>query len=161
MTADREPNRLPLRAGAMVLLAVAVVFVALGWNSAASSDDDPAADLEAAEAQASQNAPQPSPEPTPSQANDIPVCVFNAGSVAGLAQEVSDDLDDAGFDTQEPGNISGGGFTENTVMYSGSEQQPQAERVGETLGANTAVEARPSNITDCPNGILVVVVTRS
>ena len=39
MNADREPNRLPLRAGAMLLFAVAVVFIGLGWHSAATSGD--------------------------------------------------------------------------------------------------------------------------
>ena len=47
MNADREPNRLPLRAGAMLLFAVAVVFVGLGWHSAATSGNDPEKALEA------------------------------------------------------------------------------------------------------------------
>ena len=44
MKADREPNRLPLRAGAMLLLAVAVLFLALPKPDAhaARGDVEPA-----------------------------------------------------------------------------------------------------------------------
>ncbi|MGZ8178399.1 LytR C-terminal domain-containing protein [Williamsia sp. SKLECPSW1] len=175
MTPDRDSNRLPLRAGAMLLLAVAVVFVGLGWHSAASSDSSPEADLRAAAASettsATTSAPSTSTGSTSSSA--VPgaagessasssgplVCVFNAGTVTGLAVEVTDELKAKGYRTSAPGNLSTSSITENTVFYTPS-QRTQAQQVASDLGNDASVDARPSAFTECRGGIAVVVLTR-
>ncbi|MFM9377035.1 LytR C-terminal domain-containing protein [Gordonia sp. VNK21] len=173
MKADREPNRLPLRAGAMLLLAVAVLFLALGIHSA-TKDDDPAKELE----QAGQSAQltettsagnggggtageSTSPSKTTSaDAADVPeLCVLNAGTVTGLAKTVSDDLESAGFSIgTDPGNLSTSSVTENTVFYNEGEQSA-GEKVAQAVPGGASAEARPAAFSNCPGEIAVVVVT--
>ncbi|GAA1482199.1 hypothetical protein GCM10009624_26390 [Gordonia sinesedis] len=161
MNADREPNRLPLRAGAMLLFAVAVVFIGLGWHSAATADSDPEAGLEAAARSNSATASATSASPSSSAAaGSTRICVINAGSVSGLAAEVTDDLKQKGFRTAPPRNYDGGGFTENTIYYDDADQKAEADRVAEALGGDASVEERTSRFTLCRDGIPVVVVTR-
>ncbi|MFT4043985.1 MAG: LytR C-terminal domain-containing protein [Gordonia sp. (in: high G+C Gram-positive bacteria)] len=156
MNPDREPNRLPLRAGAMVLIAVAIIFVALGWHSAATSGSDPDSGLAAA---SSSPSPTTAPAAT-STANTARVCVINAGSISGLATEVTKTLKTSGFRTASPSNYDGGSFTENTILYDDAAQKAQAKRVAAALGGDASVEERPSAFTMCRTGIPVVVVTR-
>lgn len=159
MNADREPNRLPLRAGAMLLLAVAVVFVGLGWHSAATSGQSPEEGLRDAEASvATTSAPATSSATT--SAGDARLCVINAGSISGLASEVTDELKAKGFTTADPANYNGGSFTENTILYRDSSQKAEAQKVATALGSDASVEQRPTSFTMCRDGIAVVVVTR-
>ncbi|GAC70046.1 LytR C-terminal domain-containing protein [Gordonia soli] len=163
MNADREPNRLPLRAGAMLLLAVAVVFIGLGWHSAATGDEDPEAGLEAAQSRVSASTPTSSAAATSAASSENSstkrLCVFNAGSVAGLAGEVTDELKAKGYRTASPGNISSGTITENTVFYDDGDKT-DADKVAGDLGDDTSVDPRPSSFTQCTDGIPVIVVTR-
>ncbi len=156
MNPDREPSRLPLRAGAMLLLAVAIVFVGLGWHSAATSGDDPEKGLEAAQRQVATTA-APSTSATAS-AVKARVCVYNAGTIAGLAGDITDELKAQGFETADPGNLSTSSITENTVFYD-DDQKTQAEAVAEALGG-ASVDPRPSSFTRCSTGIPVIVVSR-
>jgi hypothetical protein len=161
MNPDREPSRLPLRAGAMLLLAIAIVFVGLGWHSAATSGDDPEKDLEAAQTQVTTTAAAPSSATSSSAAAsaDTPeLCVFNAGSVSGLAGEVTDSLKAKGFQTAEPSNLTTSSVTENTVFYDEG-QKSAADQVASALG-DASVDPRPSSFTQCSDGIPVIVVTR-
>ena len=163
MNADREPNRLPLRAGAMLLFAVAIVFIGLGWRSAATADSDPEAGLEAAARSNSATASAaPSATAGSSSAADgsTRVCVINAGSVSGLAAEVTDNLQQQGFQTASPANYDGGGFTENTIYYGDSSERSEAQRVAQALGGDASVEERPTRFSLCRDGIPVIVVTR-
>lgn len=178
MKADRESNRLPLRAGAMLLLAVAVVFLALGWHSAATSGDESPRERLAEvgqSAQATETGDQsPAPEsgsasPSTSaasgsssaQTGDGPaLCVLNAGTTTGLAKEVSDELKSAGFQVgSEPGNLTTSSVTENTVFY-GEGEDAAAEKVAEAVPGGASTEARPAAFTRCPGELAVVVVSR-
>lgn len=142
----------------MLLIAVAIVFVALGWHSAATSGQNPDEGLEAA----GSSAPKASPTATsPSvAAGAARLCVINAGSITGLASEVSNDLKQKGFRTATPTNYSGSSFTENTIFYDDPTQQAEAKKVADALGNDASVEERPSSFTMCRDGIPVVVVTR-
>ncbi|AZG46209.1 LytR C-terminal domain-containing protein [Gordonia insulae] len=161
MNPDREPSRLPLRAGAMLLLAVAIVFIGLGWHSAATSGDDPEQDLKAAQSQVSTTSTATSAaSSSPSVSADTPeLCVFNAGSVSGLAGDVTDALKAKGFQTAEPGNLTTSSVTENTVFYDDG-QKSAADKVAEALGGDASVDPRPSSFTQCSDGIPVIVVTQ-
>ncbi|MBM7278166.1 LytR C-terminal domain-containing protein [Gordonia rubripertincta] len=155
MNADREPNRLPLRAGAMMLFAVAVVFIGLGWHSAATSGSEPQATETTATA-------TPTPASTTSSTSAVTttkrVCVINAGQVSGLASDVSDLLKEKGYTMAQPGNYTAGGFSENTIFYDSGSDKAQAEELAETLGGTVSVEERPSSFTRCKGGVPVIVV---
>lgn len=145
----------------MLLLAVAIVFLGLGWHSAATSGDDPEKDLENAQQQVTTTA---SAAPTTSAsasgaASKVKLCVFNAGSVTGLAGDVSDDLKAKGYQMDTPGNLSTSSITENTVFYDEG-QKAEAEEVATALGGDASVDERPSSFTECSDGIPVIVVTR-
>ena len=159
MNADREPNRLPLRAGAMLLLAVAVVFVGLGWHSAATLGQSPDEGLRDAEASVATTS-APATSSATASAGDARLCVINAGSISGLASEVTDELKAKGFTTADPANYNGGSFTENTILYRDSSQKAEAQKVATALGSDASVEQRPTSFTMCRDGIAVVVVTR-
>ncbi|GAB88264.1 LytR C-terminal domain-containing protein [Gordonia rhizosphera] len=157
MNPDREPSRLPLRAGAMLLLAVAIVFVGLGWHSAATSGDNPEKGLEEAQRQVATTAPASTS--AKASADKPRVCVYNAGTIAGLAGDITDELKAQGFETATPGNLSTSSITENTIFYDDG-QKAQAEVVAEALGGDASVDPRPSSFTRCSTGIPVIVVSR-
>lgn len=171
MNADREPNRLPLRAGAMLLLAVAVVFIGLGWNSAAKSDDEtpqeklannPAQTTSVTSESTAPSGTEPagSPTSTPADAADVPkLCVLNAGSTKGLAKQVSDQLQSEGFTIgTEPGNLSTSSVTENTIFY-GEGEEDAAKKVAESVPGGASLAERPATFTRCAGELVVVVVT--
>lgn len=174
-TPHRDSDRLPLRAGAMLLLAVAIVFVGLGWHSAASSDSNPEAELQAAAASSSSTpssaaassttggtgstGPSGAAGESSASASGPLVCVFNAGTITGLAVEVTDALKAKGYRTSAPGNLSTSSITENTVFYTPS-QRTQAQQIASDLDGGASIDARPSAFTQCRGGIAVVVLTR-
>jgi LytR cell envelope-related transcriptional attenuator len=170
----RENAHLPLRAGAMLLIAIAVVFVGLGWHSAASSDSDPEAELEAAQSRQSISAPPASVAPdtsisvptsaSPAKSSSADpskpeVCVFNAGTVSGLGQTFTKKVDDLGWETAEPSNLQSASITENTIFYT-SRQQDDAEQLAADLGGDVSVDPRPSAFSQCQGGLALIVVTR-
>lgn len=144
----------------MLLLAVAVVFIGLGWHSAATAGDNPQSDL----ASAGQSTPpastvSSSAPSSAASASAVRLCVFNAGSVSGLASEVTDELKAKGYRTAAPGNIESSSITENTVFYD-DDTQSEAEKVAKDLSGDASVDPRPSSFTQCRDGIPVIVVTR-
>jgi hypothetical protein len=173
MTPERDSNRLPLRAGAMLLLAVAIIFVGLGWHSAVTTDSSPEADLRAAAASATTStsatpstsasprvgAPSASAGESSASASGPLVCVFNAGTISGLAVQVTDELKSKGYRTSAPGNLATSSITENTVFYTSS-QRTQAQQIASDLSGGASVDVRPSAFTQCRGGIAVVVLTR-
>ncbi|WP_024500252.1 LytR C-terminal domain-containing protein [Gordonia amicalis] len=156
MNADREPNRLPLRAGAMMLFAVAVVFIGLGWHSAATSGSDPQTETTAT---ATSTPTAATPSSTSAAASAKRVCVINAGQVSGLASDVTDLLKEKGYTMAQPGNYTAGGFSENTVFYDEDSDKAQADQLADALGGTVSVEERPSSFTRCRGGLPVIVVT--
>ncbi len=159
MTTERESNRLPLRAGAMLLLAVAVVFLGLGVHRLATgSNSEPASAPSVQSA-----APQPSAAPASSAtASSTKVCVVNAGEVTGLAGSLTDQLKAKGYRAAEPANISSSTMSENTIFYR-SGDEAAAKRVATDLGGGYSVELRPAGSTKlpaCADGVLVIAVTQ-
>ncbi|SIR93885.1 LytR C-terminal domain-containing protein [Williamsia sterculiae] len=168
MNPDREPSRLPYRAGAMLLVAIAVVCIVLGWHSAVTKKSDPEAALQAAQSKASTTTSQSaaaspgasSAASTSSSAVDAPpVCVFNAGTITGLAAEVSETLKNKGYTVASTRSLVTSSITENTVFYRES-QRDAAQQIVDTLGGSATLDERPTAFTQCATGIPVVVVTR-
>ncbi|MFW0789318.1 LytR C-terminal domain-containing protein [Gordonia sp. CPCC 205333] len=165
MNADREPNRLPLRAGAMLLLAIAVACIGLGAHDLATRDDDPDKALD----QVATSTPTPggssTPTSTTSSATDVRLCVFNAGSVSGLAREVTNDLKTKGYTLASPQNLTTSSFSENTVFYDtdgdAGNTKSEAEKAAKDVPGGASVEERPSSFTQCASGIPVIMVSRS
>ncbi|MDL9936997.1 LytR C-terminal domain-containing protein [Gordonia sp. ABSL1-1] len=157
MNADREPNRLPFRAGAMLLFAVAVVFIGLGWHSAVTSGDDE--DSAPAAGPATVTTPVAPPTSTV-EASTKSVCVINAGEVEGLAGKVTAELKQQGYKTRKARNYSGGGFSENTIFYDDAATKAQADKVNAALGGTYTLEERPSTFASiCADGIPVIAYT--
>ncbi|WP_347957706.1 LytR C-terminal domain-containing protein [Gordonia aichiensis] len=172
MNADRETNRLPLRAGAMLLLAIAVVCLGLGIHQLTMSDEAPDAGLKAAgeSAQAAASAErsqQEAPSSTPAQTSartadtaGVPkLCVLNAGNVTGLAGEVSKTLTDAGFKVGETANLSTGSISENTIFFN-PDQEEAAKKVAAAVPGGADLAARPAVFTRCADELAVIVVSR-
>lgn len=167
MNADREPNRLPLRAGAMLLLAVAVVFLFLGINSCSASNQESAHD-KLAEAGQSAQAKDPSasakpasssaPKPSAAPVDGPKVCVLNAGTTTGLAKKVGDALTSAGFALgTAPGNLSTASIDENTVFF-GAGDEEAAKKVAAAVPGGAEASPRPDVFTKCPGELVVIVV---
>ncbi|MFT4125878.1 MAG: LytR C-terminal domain-containing protein [Gordonia sp. (in: high G+C Gram-positive bacteria)] len=176
MNAERETNRLPLRAGAMLLFAVAIVFLGLGWHSAVTSGEDPEAALQAAQSGAPTSSaaapPTTSSATSSAAAHTAKVCVYNASdNIAGLADDVIDALQSAGFSVS---NASGpisernypGGFTLNTIVYSTSAQESEAQQIADALRERfptfelNSRDSLADGFSPCENGIAVVAVTK-
>ncbi|KQS00967.1 hypothetical protein ASG12_05055 [Williamsia sp. Leaf354] len=168
MAPESDNTRLPLRAGAMLLFAIAVVCIGLGWHSAVTTTSSPEADLRAAASSASETpsssavagAPASGTSSSTSASASGPlVCVYNAGSQSGLAVEVTDTLKAKGYRTSEPGNLQSASITENTVFYTPS-LRDEAEKVVADLDNGATADPRPSAFTQCRGGIAVIVITR-
>jgi hypothetical protein len=159
MTTEREPNHLPLRAGAMLLLAVAVVFFGLGAHHLATSGDSdaPAPTTTASPTVAQRTTSAPT---TTVDASSTRVCVVNAGSVSGLAGSVTQELKAKGYKTAEPANMSSSSLSENTIFYR-SGDEAAAKQVATDLGGGYSVESRPSgsSLPQCTDGVLVIAIT--
>ncbi len=173
----------PLRALAMVLLSLAVVFAGIGIFSLTGGGSEtaaaPAVDTSAAAAAptasaASTAAPSAAPSATPTSPTTSgapttsgsaaassagPVRVLNNSDVAGLAAETATRLESAGVQVGETGNYSSGVVAASTVYYDPAVpgQQAQAERIARTLGFGS--EPRFAGIASASPGI-VVIVTR-
>ncbi|MCX6468419.1 MAG: LytR C-terminal domain-containing protein [Corynebacteriales bacterium] len=173
MAPESDNTRLPLRAGAMLLFAIAVVCIGLGWHSAVTTTSSPEADLRAAASSASETpsssagsssaeagAPASGTSSSTSASASGPlVCVYNAGSQSGLAVEVTDTLKAKGYRTSEPGNLQSASITENTVFYTPS-LRDEAEKIVADLDNGATADPRPSAFTQCRGGIAVIVITR-
>lgn len=150
----------------MLLLAIAVTCIGLGWHSAVTSGDDPEQALDRAGASAPITSAQvTSATTTSASATTVKLCVFNAGSVSGLAREVTDDLKAKGYSLASPQNLQTSSFDENTVFYDTDgdvgNTKAQAQKVAKDVPGGASVEARPSSFTQCASGIPVVMVSRS
>lgn len=164
----------PLRALAMVLLSLAVVFAGIGIFSLTGSDSENTAAAPAATAaptgtsapsatappSATSGSPTTTTTATTSGASSAsPIRVLNNSEVSGLAAETATRLESAGFAVGETGNYSSGVIAASTVYYDPAVpgQQAQAERIARTLGFGS--EPRFAGIANASPGI-VVIVTR-
>ncbi len=173
MNADRENNHLPLRAGAMLLLAVAVVALLLGIQSCSDSGKETAHDKLAEQnvpsetvtssapaTQRPSGATSSSTSTTSVSASSSKVCVLNAGSISGLATEVSDELKSAGFTIgTDPANLATSSISENTVFYTDG-QEEDAKKVAAAVPGGASAEERPDAFPRCEGEIAVIVVSK-
>ncbi|RJO76677.1 LytR family transcriptional regulator [Nocardia panacis] len=176
----------PLRALAMVLIALAIVFGGLGAMSLSKSDADSSgtgapssSSAVAAPAPAKPStpvaapAPPPSPPPvipTPASAlppsassgpasvnHSIPVRVLNNSMVAGLAGKTAVQLSADGWTNASSGNYAGENLTKTTVFYGTSPGEREAAlAIADELGA--VAQQKGSGFSD-PNPGVVVIVT--
>ncbi|MFE4461184.1 LytR C-terminal domain-containing protein [Nocardia tengchongensis] len=170
----------PLRALAMVLIALAIVFAGIGAMSLSSSDSSDSSAGSTSEAATSTAAQQNStvagtPQvvsstiasttttaatPTTTAAagvdKSLPVRVYNNGTVAGLAKKTGDQLSGEGYNITEVGNYPGGVIPKTTVYYgSSAKEQALAKAIAAELGCSA--EPRFPGISDSPTGVIVIV----
>jgi hypothetical protein len=172
----------PLRALAMVLIALAIVFAGLGAMSLSKSDSKatdassqgpapqnqvttpakpvatttaatgPAAALTTTASTASASAPATAG----SVDKSVPVRVLNNSTVTGLAARTSSQLAGDGWNVVETGNYPSGVIPKTTVYYGNSPgEQAVAMAIANELGA--AAEPRFAGIADSPPGVIVIV----
>ncbi|MGA4791859.1 glycoprotein [Nocardia sp. 852002-20019_SCH5090214] len=172
----------PLRALAMVLIALAIVFAGLGAMALSNSSSDSAAaetssDTEttaapvtttraAATTTAATTTAAPTSTLTTTTAaatsttagvdKTVPVRVLNNSTVAGLASRTGSQLTAAGFDVTETGNYPGGVIAKTTVYYGNSPHEREtAQAIANELGVSA--EPRFAGIADSPPGVIVIV----
>lgn len=178
----------PLRALAMVLLSLAVVFAGIGIFSLTGSDSEetaaaPAADTSAvptataaptgtsAPAEPSSTAPPSATSGSPtttttattsgsaSASSGGPIRVLNNSEVSGLAAETATRLESAGFPVGETGNYSSGVIAASTVYYDPAVPGQQAQAERIARTLGFGSEPRFAGIANASPGI-VVIVTR-
>ncbi|MGB3369715.1 MAG: LytR C-terminal domain-containing protein [Rhodococcus sp. (in: high G+C Gram-positive bacteria)] len=163
-----ESSGPPLRALAMVLISLAILFAAIGALSLTGSDDSeeaaaPEATSEVAPAtsQAAQ-APPASTSATSSAAttsadpSDVEVRVLNNSDVSGLAASTAATLTAEGWTIAETGNYAESQVAATTVYYgTAAGADDAAQEIAQQLGA-TATEL-PATLTGFGNGVIVMV----
>ncbi|MFR9750658.1 LytR C-terminal domain-containing protein [Nocardia sp. 004] len=173
----------PLRALAMVLIALAIVFAVLGAMSLSNSDADVSDASGTGSASATTRsatssvvattsvaASAPPPEVptavTPSApaapaagraVRSVPVRVLNNSLITGLAAKTADRLSASGWTIAETGNFSSTNIPETTVFYGSSPVEEEAARaIAAELGA---VVAPKSGVVGSSGAGVTVIVT--
>jgi len=149
----------------MLLLAVAVVCIGLGWHSASSKSSNPVttASTDTMTTAPSTAAPVTSSAAGTSSANTATrpaVCVFNAGSTKGLARKVADELEAAGWKIQEVSNLQTSSITDNTVFYSGAQTQYIDDLVSTVTASKQEMDERTKTLSSCPDAAIALVVVQ-
>lgn len=163
-----ESSGPPLRALAMVLISLAIVFATLGFFSltGAGAEDTPAVASATTSAPAAAAAPTSSAGAAPTSsaaattsgsASEPSVRVLNNSNVAGLAATTASTLESAGFTVAETGNYSDGTIPTTTVYYdeNSAQERTEAQRIATTLGVSA--EPRFAGIAESTPGIIVIV----
>lgn len=170
----------PLRALAMVLIALAIVFAGIGAMSLSSSDSSDSSAASTSQSSsvaptttaAQQNSTQAGTPPASTTAapvtttptttaaagvdKTLPVRVYNNGTVAGLAKKTGDQLSSEGYNITEVGNYPGGVIPKTTVYYgSSAKEQALAKAIAAELGCSA--EPRFPGISDSPTGVIIIV----
>ncbi|MCP2291529.1 LytR C-terminal domain-containing protein [Nocardia amikacinitolerans] len=171
----------PLRALAMVLIALAIVFAGLGAMSLSSSDSDAtnAEESSTAAQQVTSAAPVTTAAtttvatttvaPTTTTAaptttagapaagvnRAVPVRVLNNSLVAGLAARTAEELTASGWTNVSPGNYAGGTIAKTTVYYGNTAGEREAAvAIAAQLGATA--EPKSAGIGDSAAGVVVI-----
>ncbi|MBY4129635.1 LytR C-terminal domain-containing protein [Rhodococcus fascians] len=170
----------PLRALAMVLISLAILFAAIGALSLTGSDSDeaaaettaaettsapaaaapmtqaPATQLPAGAASTSNAAPTTSGSATTSgTAADVEVRVLNNSNVSGLAAGTASTLTAGGWNVAETGNFSEAQFAQTAVYYGAAAGEEQAaQSIATELGV--PAEAKPASL-ESTAGVVVIV----
>ncbi|WP_186627706.1 LytR C-terminal domain-containing protein [Rhodococcus sp. BP22] len=169
-----ESSGPPLRALAMVLISLAILFAAIGALSLTGSDETeesaaqattsaaqqaPASSAAARPPAASQppasatrtSAATPTGEPT-----DVEVRVLNNSNVSGLAAGTAATLTAEGWNVAETGNFSESQIAQTTIYYDTSPgAQAAAQQISTQLGV--AAFPRPTTLSSFGEGVIVVV----
>lgn len=128
----------------------ALVDVTDDATDAATEGEDAATDP-AAEETASEEAPVEEPA-APVVNFEQAVDVLNAANRNGLAADVKEQLETAGFTTVTAGNGSASTADVTTVFYASADLQPTAQAVADALGITTVTESA----TDAGSGVVVL-----
>ncbi|MCM6777398.1 LytR C-terminal domain-containing protein [Nocardia sp. CDC159] len=175
----------PLRALAMVLIALAIVFAGLGAMSLSKSGSESSGSTPQGQAQstgapkatttvapppvtspaaaptttvAPTTAPPTTTPPPPPAGPDksVPVRVLNNGTIAGLAARTGNQLSAAGWNVVETANYPNGVIAKSTVFYGNS---PQEQAAAKAIAAELGVSAEPrfAGLADAPPGVIVIV----
>nr|WP_241483685.1 MULTISPECIES: LytR C-terminal domain-containing protein [Rhodococcus] len=159
-----ESSGPPLRALAMVLISLAILFAAIGALSLTGSGDSeeaaaPEATSEVAEATSpAAQAPAPTTSaPTTSVAPaEVEVRVLNNSDVSGLAATTADTLTAQGWTIAETGNYAQTQVAATTVYYGdASGAEAAAQEIAQQLGATA--EAMPATLTGFGDSVVVMV----
>ncbi|WP_416061594.1 LytR C-terminal domain-containing protein [Rhodococcus indonesiensis] len=179
MSTTSESSGPPLRALAMVLISLAILFAGLGLASLGNSDSEgsaPEPATEPAAAPATTSATSAPLAATPARtttagatttvsattsspvAATAPVRVLNNSNVTGLAAQTAGLLEDEGFTVAETGNYSDGVIASTSVYYgTGPGERQTAEAVAEALGVTA--QPRFAGIEDSAPGVIVIVTS--
>ncbi|ANZ24063.1 glycoprotein [Rhodococcus sp. WB1] len=181
MSTTSESSGPPLRALAMVLISLAILFAGLGLASLGGSDSEspaPEPTTEPAAAPATTSATSAplaatsarttAPGAAPSATTTVsattsagaaaPVRVLNNSNVSGLAAQTAGLLEDEGFTVAETGNYSDGVIETTSVYYgTGPGERQTAEAVAEALGVTA--QPRFAGIQDSSPGVIVIVTS--
>lgn len=176
----------PLRALAMVLIALAILFAGLGFASLGTSSSDTAAPSATTTATttsaatvaggsaSTRSAPSSTPSTTSGSAtatttssaattslsaaekSAISVRVFNNSNVTGLAGRTASGLTESGWTVAETGNYNAGTIPTTTVYYGDGAAEEQA---ASAIAAELGVTAEPRfpGIANSPPGVIVIV----
>ncbi|WP_285728052.1 LytR C-terminal domain-containing protein [Psychromicrobium xiongbiense] len=120
-------------------------------SSSPASTSTQAPSTSSAPAPASSTAPAAPTTQAPVADKKIPVGVFNASGVTGLANKVSTQLKSLGWTVSQAGNWSGAAQSTSAVYYQSAAQQATAEAVAKDLGIAKVVQA-----TDAALPLMVV-----
>ncbi|AWK71412.1 glycoprotein [Rhodococcus oxybenzonivorans] len=173
----------PLRALAMVLISLAILFAGLGFASLGDSDSEntaatvtiasaaPPASAAARTTTATASASASGATSTSASASttsgasgtsasadasSVPVRVFNNSNVTGLAGQTATELTEAGWTVAETGNYSDGTISETTVYYGNSPAEKEAAtQIAAELGATA--KPRFAGIANSSAGVIVIV----
>ncbi|WP_245154112.1 LytR C-terminal domain-containing protein [Rhodococcus sp. 1R11] len=164
----------PLRALAMVLISLAILFAAIGALSLTGSDsEDAAAEPPAAaatttaagqapvaqspgtQAPAAASSTTSSAATTSRAAADVEVRVLNNSNVSGLAAGTASTLTAEGWTVAETGNFSEAQFAQTAVYYgTDTGEQQAAQTIATQLGI--PAEPKPSSL-ESTAGVVVIV----
>ncbi|MCJ0891319.1 LytR C-terminal domain-containing protein [Rhodococcus sp. ARC_M12] len=166
----------PLRALAMVLISLAILFAAIGALSLTGSDSDdaaaePTAETTSAPASVAPTAQAPAaqvpaadastgaaaPTTTSGAPADVEVRVLNNSNVSGLAAGTADTLTAEGWNVAETGNFSADQFAQTAVYYGTSTGEEQA---AQTIATQLGVPAEPKPTSLESTAGVVVIVTQ-
>lgn len=161
----------PLRALAMVLISLAILFAAIGALSLTGSDSDEAAAEPAAETTSAPAAVAPTAQapavPVPAAdaptttasgtAADVEVRVLNNSNVSGLAAGTASTLTAEGWTVAETGNFSEAQFAQTAVYYGTTAGEEQA---AQTIATQLGVPAEPKPTSLESTAGVVVIVTQ-
>ncbi|MGW4336128.1 LytR C-terminal domain-containing protein [Rhodococcus koreensis] len=178
-TPKPESSGPPLRALAMVLIALAILFAGLGFASLGGSDSEETAATVTTSAAATTSAARPttaagaaggtsasaasttsgaSSTTKAADAASVPVRVLNNSNVTGLASQTATELMSSGWTVSETGNYSDGTISETTVYYGTSAAEKEAAT---EIAAQLGVSAEPKfpGIANSSAGVVVIVTS--